>query len=251
MIRFTMSGMAEVRKAMEASPKQARFAAARALTDVAQDIQQAVIRDLPEMFTIRSGWVAKGIRIVAANPTSLEAVIGSKDEFMERQAVGGTKEAEGGGSVAVPVGARPTRTAMTRPGHWPKALLAKSGKFIAPLGTDGLYMGVERFRSDGSAKTRRSTSHAAPGAKIRRGDRGRDTFATLGVWERFGGKVKATKGRFAGQKRQRIRLLYVLKDEIHIDNPRFRLREIAERVAKERYLPAFQRRFAEAMASAR
>lgn len=248
MLRFSLDDR-EVRAAFDAAPKQARFAAAQALTDVAGIARDQVVAELGEMFTLRSGWIAKGLRVVAANNSTMEAVLGSKDSFMERQAVGGTKEPGGGKShVPVPVGARPRRTDITRPGKWPGRL---PGAFVAPLSTGGLYMGVERVRRDGSEKVRRSTSYQAPGAKIRPADRGRTTFGTLGVWQRFGGKVIATRGRYKGQKRQRIKLMYVLPDEVHIDDPRFRIREIAERVARERYLSAFHRRFALAVGSAR
>lgn len=242
-MRFVVHGADEVRRAMDISPRQARFAAARALSDTVADIRDGAVVDLPNEFTIRSGWVAKGIRIVRANTSTLVAEVGSVDDFMERQATGGDRDRPG----VVPVGARPRPGAPTRPSMWPSRL--KNG-FIAPLSTGGLHMGTQLTRG-GKSKVRRTTSVHAPNGKARPGDRGRSTFATTGIWQRYGPKVVATRGRYKGQKRQAIRLMYVLPDRVEIDNPRFRLREIAERVTKKVFVSHFQRRFADALASAR
>ncbi|MBF0097164.1 MAG: hypothetical protein HQM04_10665 [Magnetococcales bacterium] len=113
--------------------KQIRFAAAKALTQTAQDAQEEIRRQLPERFTIRTGWVAKGIRIVPATPNKLESTVVVKDEFMIQQETGGEKTSPFGDSLGVPVGARPTPTAVTRPSRFPAALLTKPGYFIAPI----------------------------------------------------------------------------------------------------------------------
>jgi hypothetical protein len=246
-LRLVVTGAREVREAMQAAPKQARFAAARALTDVVQETQRRVVDQLGSDFTIRSGWVAKGIRVVMANPHDLEAVIGSKDDFMERQEVGGAKTPQDGRAVAAPIAARKSRTDITRPSKWPGHL--KQG-FIAPLSTAGLYMGMKRRRH--SEQVRRSRSHLAPNGHISKWRRMKDDWAGLdiGVWERYGPKVTATRGRYKGRKRQRIRLMYALEQEVQV-HPHWHLRKIAEEVSKERFLPAFRLRFAEALASTR
>jgi hypothetical protein len=233
-IRFVLDDEA-ARRALQQHPRQARFAAALALTRVAQEAQARVVQDLPDHFTIRSPWVSKGIRIVRANAQTLEATVLSKDDFMALQEEGGAKEPRSGKSVAVPIGARKTKQSITRPGSWPKALLGKRGYFIAPLATGGLYMGAERIRRDGSVKLRRSRSTLSE---------------EMGLWKRAGAKTVMSKGRYAGQRRQPIKLMYALKEEVEV-KPRFLFRETVEQVARERFAMHFQDALREALATAR
>ncbi|MBF0142870.1 MAG: hypothetical protein HQL59_05360 [Magnetococcales bacterium] len=122
--------------------KQLRFAAAQALTRTAQDAQEEVKRQLPERFTIRTGWLAKGVRIRPANRNNLKASVLVKDAFMALQETGGDKISSFGDALGVPVGARPTPTAVTRPSKFPGALLTKKGFFIAPIAHGSKTMGV-------------------------------------------------------------------------------------------------------------
>ncbi|MBF0098370.1 MAG: hypothetical protein HQM04_17915 [Magnetococcales bacterium] len=129
--------------------KQIRFAAAQALTKTAQDAQVEVQRQLPERFTIRTGWVAKGIRIIPATPDNLQSAVLVKDEFMTKQETGGEHTSLFGGSLAVPVGARPTPRSVTRPSQFPRALLAKPGYFIAPIKHGSRTMAVWKRTGNG------------------------------------------------------------------------------------------------------
>nr|CRH06154.1 conserved protein of unknown function [Candidatus Magnetococcus massalia] len=126
----------QVERAASNFTKQARYATALALTRTAQDAQAEVRRRLPERFTIRTGWVAKGIRVKAAKKNELEASVRVLDPFMALQEIGGTKRSKAGNALAVPVGARPNPKSVTRPGKFPGALLKKSNHFIAPLFND-------------------------------------------------------------------------------------------------------------------
>ena len=116
--------------------KQIRFATAVALTRTAQDAQEEVRRQLPERFTIRTGWLAKGIRIQPARKNTLESSVRVLDDFMTLQETGGLKRSRSGDSLAVPVGARPTPRSVTRPGKFPGALLKKPRHFIAAFHDD-------------------------------------------------------------------------------------------------------------------
>ncbi|MBF0625830.1 MAG: hypothetical protein HQL82_13605 [Magnetococcales bacterium] len=122
--------------------KQLRFAAAQALTRTVQDAQEEVKRQLPERFTIRTGWLAKGIRIRPASRNNLKASVLVKDAFMALQETGGDKTSPFGDALGVPVGARPTPAVVTRPSKFPGALLAKKGFFIAPIVHGSRTMGV-------------------------------------------------------------------------------------------------------------
>ena len=121
---------------MRSLPKQIRYATAVALTRTAKDAQAEVRRQLPERFTIRTGWVAKGIRIKPARKNDLESSVRVMDEFMALQETGGLRRSRSGEAAAVPIGARPTPLSVTRPSMFPGRLLEKPNHFIAPMKDD-------------------------------------------------------------------------------------------------------------------
>jgi len=71
--------------------QQFRFAAARALTRTAVDIQAEVRKNMPGRFTIRRDWVVRNIRVERATKADLRATIFSGDKFMSLQEFGGAK----------------------------------------------------------------------------------------------------------------------------------------------------------------
>ena len=117
-------------------PKQIRFTTAVALTRTAKDAQEKVRRQLPERFTVRTRWVAKGIRVRSARKNNLEATVIVLDEFMALQETGGMRTSRSGKALAVPVGARPTPRSVTRPSKFPGRLMEKPRHFIAPFHDD-------------------------------------------------------------------------------------------------------------------
>lgn len=120
-----------LKAALSETAKQIPFALALALTRTAQAAQADLRAHLGDDFTIRTGWLAKGIGITPATKGKLRAEVGSKDAFMETQAEGGTKRAHGGKLLAIPSKARPSPSALTRPSTWPGRLRrAKKGAYI-------------------------------------------------------------------------------------------------------------------------
>lgn len=134
--------------------KQTPFAMAVALTRTAQDVQAELRERLDDDgFTIRTSWVQRRIRIRRATKGRLEARVGSKDAFMVLHLEGGTKV--GGGLpnmeselLSVPVGARPSPGAVTRPGKFPGALLRRK-KFFLGATAGGTPAVFQRLGSGG------------------------------------------------------------------------------------------------------
>ncbi|HAT49006.1 MAG: hypothetical protein HQL07_03955 [Nitrospirae bacterium] len=132
----------QIQQAFGGLDKQVRYAIALALTNTAKDAQAELRGQLPQRFTMRTGWVAKGIRISSANKTDLKATVMVLDQFMTLQETGGDKTSPFGDALGIPVGARPTPTSVTRPGSFPGALLQKKGYFIAPIRKGSSIKGV-------------------------------------------------------------------------------------------------------------
>ncbi len=174
-------------------PDIAVKALANAVTATAREAQQAVIQGLGDRFVIRTPWIAKGIRVAPARPSRsgrVNAVVFSKDEFMAAQETGGPRDTRGKAS-AVPVGARPRPTSITRPSKFPGRL-----KNAFPATING----------------------------------------ATGIWQRSGRPRIATKGRYVGKKRQPIRLMYLLDQEVDL-KPRFEMRETVMGVVRDRFAP--------------
>ena len=190
--------------------KQMRFAATMALTKTAQDAQQEVMRQLPERFTIRTGFLKSGVRYRPAdkNDRNMVSRVVDLDSFMALQETGGDKRQYSGKDMAVPIGARPTPLSTTPLSKWPSALLAKLGRgyFVAPL----------------TGKAIATRSQAEKNAFRRRF--GRD----MTQWDV--GKVALWKRR--GQQRLPIDLIYLFEDVVHI-KPRFGFCDTVKKVARQ------------------
>lgn len=111
----------------EAARRRIPEAAARALTGVAYDARDAVRADLPGRFTIRRPWVSRGIGVVPARSTTLQAIIYSRDEFMRLQEEGGSKPSKS----AIPLGpmADKARGQVIPKSQWPGKLSQRSSTF--------------------------------------------------------------------------------------------------------------------------
>ena len=81
--------MSQLRSVSEA--QNFRFAAARAVTRTAVEVQSEIRRNMPGRFTIRRQWVVKGIVVDRATKQDLTATVRSRDKFMGIQEVGGPK----------------------------------------------------------------------------------------------------------------------------------------------------------------
>lgn len=106
-----------------AEAKQFRFSVAKALTTTAAEVQKEVRKNMPQRFTLRRQWVVNGIRIERATKDNLTATVYSKDVFMGRQEVGGTKAPKYDQHLAIPMRAvRRYKSQLINPADLPSNL---------------------------------------------------------------------------------------------------------------------------------
>ena len=129
--------------------KQIPFATAEALNRLAFDAQRQVKSELRQNFTIRRDWVARRINVNKAHKSAwplLSAEVGTQDEFMARQELGGTKAGRDGGRVAIPKAARPNPQTVTPQRSWPgKLRSSRRRKFFAVTSRSGNRLIMQRF----------------------------------------------------------------------------------------------------------
>lgn len=134
--------------------KQVPFATALALTSLAKKAQSSVQGKLDEKFVLRSSWVKKGIQIEPARkadwPHSF-SIVGSRDQFMALQAVGGIKKPKEGRHLAIPQeGIRPNIKDRIPKSKRPRQLLSKKRGKNLPF--------VTKSRKSGNMVVLRRTS---------------------------------------------------------------------------------------------
>lgn len=124
--------------------RQLPFATAVALTRVAQDAQEGVRRDMPHRFKLRGSRLLKGVQITRAekrdwpNP---KAQVGSRDEFMVTQELGGERRPQKGASfMAIPTRVVTSQRTSTggvprrlKPRNVNKARKIPGDRIVAPL----------------------------------------------------------------------------------------------------------------------
>ena len=127
MLKLTVDAKA-ARLAVIRDMSQLRKAVSKALTGQAYDVRDGVRASLPNRFTIRRPWVAKGIGVAPASASTLTATVFSRDRFMEQQETGGTKS----GRLSIPVGrmAAIARTKVLPKSLWPRALRSRRNVFV-------------------------------------------------------------------------------------------------------------------------
>lgn len=161
-----------VARQLGAFVKQTPFALSYGMNLTAGDAVKTIRTDLHRFFTVRNAWTAKGVSFKPSTKRNLNVEIGSKDEYMVAQALGGRKKAKAGGDVAIPlVGRGKPRSSIrskTPPSKWPKAVTGPShGSFVGTIKTrKGPVRGVWRriYRNKRSGKiAQKKTEQSRPG----------------------------------------------------------------------------------------
>ncbi len=201
---------------LAALKNQIPFAIASALTKTAQDVQAEVRRQMPRRFTVRTPWIAKGVRVKPSTKANLTAIVHDVDPFMNVQESGGEKKSirrrvfDYGPYLAVPLDARRNPRDVVRKEDWPANLIKP---FILTAADGRKYLAV----------------HAL--AKKLRGQRGK-----LGIGKQVGGTG--------------VRLMYRLVEQADI-KPRFGFTETARRVIAQKFAPNLEAAMQRAIATAR
>lgn len=151
--------------------EQIPFASALALTRLAQGGQRTERGRLSQVFTIRNTFVSRGLQIRTASKKDwplMSAEIGTRDEFMARQALGGTKTGRDGGQLAIPLAARPTPMTITKPSQWPGPLLRSGKAFLRTIRTGPLAGRAAVLQRTGQGRDVRVMYYVAPSVKVRK-----------------------------------------------------------------------------------
>ncbi len=116
--------------------KQIPYVTARTLTQLAKNSQTELRKNLGRHFEIRNDYTARGIKVDPARKHQWpypRATVGSTDEYMARQELGGIKEGKGGKLLAQPKEIRPDKSVITKRSQWPSRLLQTPGYFQVNL----------------------------------------------------------------------------------------------------------------------
>jgi hypothetical protein len=132
-----------VRQALRSAGKQAPFAIAKALTQVAKDAQQAVTASMPVKFDRPTPFTMKAMAIKPATKTRLESTVFVKDaqaKYLLMQEKGGTRTPQPGSPIVTPVAQRTnaygniSRGAIAREKARSDTFATKTGLYRRPGG---------------------------------------------------------------------------------------------------------------------
>jgi len=198
---------------------QMPYAHTLTLTILANKAKDKLIQGLPSEFILRRRWVKDGIRARPAEkrdyPNSV-SYVGSIDPFMPDQALGGTKEPTGSQNVSIPVDIRKNITSTTPKSKWPSELLAShptNYAFISPHGDQWFVYRKRPIKMKGKR------------AKA--------------------GSALAQRRR---EQRDKIKLLYLLKPQVHIKE-RWPFQQTVEKEVENEFFETFLNALGGAIAS--
>lgn len=151
--------------------KQAPFAVSRAINRTLHETRSFLIERLPDYFTIRRKHLEKGFWREPARKRDrpIEGAIGTIREYLPIHVFGGTRTADEGKAVGIPVRARRTPKTAITPSRFPSAIMkkfgprafiagtqrAKDGRLVRKGGTAALYVAARKRKSSAARKRRR------------------------------------------------------------------------------------------------
>lgn len=233
MIRIEIDDKAALRT-IGSVVRQISFAASQALNDVAFEFRDTERRGLAERMTIRREFVLQGIQVPREGRATRDHLVAEvevehKRDFLAKLEEGGVKTPRGGGSLAIPKAARPT----------PQSLIPNSLRPLQLQIAKGTAQGIA-FRRKGSKAFQKLGPFSLRG--IRRKNQGllrSFLIEDVGIFQRIGPGGGSS-----------VRLLYSFTPRAQIP-PDLRFYETALDVAHRSFSNHFQRRFLEALRTAR
>lgn len=224
-LKVRIEGLEKTREYIENRGKQARFAAAVALTRTAQDVQREIPAALEKALDRPTTFTKNGTFVSRADRQTLQAVVGFRDrqaEYLKFQIAGGTR-------TPGPAGLKlPSAIQVNDFGNIPRGLIAKL--VAAARKQKGL--------------TRRIATRIKVSNKV-------DLF--FGDPADVGGR-KFPRGIYKdvdlGGRRQLIPLI-VFPNRPAKYKPRFDFKGLAERIVRDRWQRNFDQAYADALRTAR
>lgn len=225
--------------------KKVKWAIAKGLTAVAVRARDYEKAHLSDDFTIRNRWVENSIRMTMATPKTLEARVGSVDDYMVAHEGGGKKKPKSGKeSVSVPVGARNPETRVTTKSTWPGQMIkraeAAAGKRSQKR--EAIHQAhlkrvearlAERARKarERDASRRRATFETAAAVVARERKRGKKHAKPLPFLATMNGKQGVWIRTHGG--RAPVKALWIIKGSVKVPND-WHLRKRVELVVHSR-----------------
>jgi hypothetical protein len=159
MIKITTNADQFTAHLTDASRNQVPFALANTLNRCADEAVTASKKSLPSKFIVRNNWISKGFRTAYARKANLVTTISHLDPFMALQEFGGDKVPLNVKSVAIPVGARPTPSALTPQSKWPGRV---GRRFFITKGGETLEFQRSGRKSKGKRRKKHLDRRAGP-----------------------------------------------------------------------------------------
>lgn len=80
----------------------AKYAMNATLNNAAFDTRKTALAVIDRKFTLRNGWTKRSVRVNKSNTRTLKASVGSTEDYLRKQELGGTERPSGGLGVAIP-----------------------------------------------------------------------------------------------------------------------------------------------------
>jgi hypothetical protein len=224
----------QVSRAIGAIGKQARFAAAVALTRTAQDLQRQIPAELDKVLDNPTPFTKRGTYLVAAKRDNLRAEVGFRPvqaRYMALQIEGGTVQP---GAAGIKL---PGNIQLNAFGNIPRGTIARL-KAAAKSGTLGPAI-AKRLNAGGNRRKGAAPIQLFYGQPT--GSGWED--APVGIWRRIPPTTPGGKGKLVP--------VIVFEDRPARYRQRFNFRALADRTVAARFPAHFQAELRKALATAR
>lgn len=240
------------------SERQLPFASMRALNEVATTFQQRQRAVLESTMTIRRPWVEQGVKIdrgdfATKEKLSVRIGIDPSRDFLDKFEPGGTRTPRAGGSLVVPLAARPSQESLIPNRLRPKSLgfhevggsaLAKHASRLSSKSVKSAVLRGGMRVYEGNNRTILIQGANGEGVILQRvnGSRGRTVHVHNGEFH--------AQGVFVGRRDPGLRVLYTLRPRTRVPAS-LHFHETARSTFVEQWPVSFTRWWLQALVTAR